>query len=383
MAEINLISALGFPSVEPFIAVLALVICVVGIIVVIVALKPVLDLFPYGYPNARIRARLGRLFDDKQYSEMIEADNEEEVTNYLRGFPEYAKYLETYPVEKALDSQLAESYQTLYTVAPKSIKPVFKALNMKWDIRNIKTIIIATEMNLTRDQTTELLIPFGANYDIIEKLIESNEITDIVAGLEGTPYAQALEDALTEYSEKQMVLPLESALDKFYLTELLRTSATPDEENTRIMHSYVGSMVDIANLTLILRAKADGLKYDSISPYIMEGGYQIRDWKLKDLMESEDAEGVISGIEGTEYSPALSDAITEYNKTGSVAVFEAALDTYLVTKATNLSRKKPFGIGPLVAFVNRKEREIKNLKIIIRGKREENVSNTQIKEMLI
>ena len=67
-------------------------------------------MFPYAYPNARVRARVGRLFSEKQITEIIESDNVDEVQNYLRGFPEYAKYVDQYPLEKALDAQLAETY---------------------------------------------------------------------------------------------------------------------------------------------------------------------------------------------------------------------------------------------------------------------------------
>ena len=63
------------------------------------------------------------------------------------------------------------------------------------------------------------------------------------------------------------------------------------------------------------RQKKDNLSYDDIAPYILEDGYQLREWKLKDLMESPDAvsythlkpqwakavfffEGIIIGISG-------------------------------------------------------------------------------------
>ena len=81
-----------------------------------------------------------------------------------------------------------------------------------------------------------------------------------------------------------MVLALESALDKYYLESLLRSSNVPADENKQILFSYVGTQVDIANLKLIIRAKKDNLSYDDIAPYILEDGYQLREWKLKDLI---------------------------------------------------------------------------------------------------
>jgi V/A-type H+-transporting ATPase subunit C len=54
-----------------------------------------------------------------------------------------------------------------------------------------------------------------------------------------------------------------------------------------------------------------------------------------------------------------------------------------VETAKKISLKNQFGIGPMIGFLSRKEKEIKNLKIIVRGKREEGFTPAMIKEMLV
>ena len=53
--------------------------------------------------------------------------------------------------------------------------------------------------------------------------------------------------------------------------------------------------------------------------------------------------------------------LPEYNETGSVALFEQALDKFLVDSAKSYSMKKPLGIGPIIGFLSQKEVEVKNL----------------------
>lgn len=378
----TLITQIGLTP-ESFIVLLILVVIVVGAIIVIIASRPVLDIYPYLNPSARVRARKGRLFDEKQLSEIIEANDVDEVINYLRGFPDYATHLDNYSLEKALDIELAETHNLLSRIAPKDIQDAFKALAKKSDINNIKSLLAAKEMNMDKNTILNLLIPSGSLYSEIEQLIDANTVTDIVAGLDGTEYASVLEDALPQYEESQMVLPLESALDKYYLENLLDSSGIPSNENSQILYSYIGDQVDVANLKLIIRAKADGLSYDETLPYMIKDGFQLREWKLKDLMESEDVAGVISSLEGTDYSTILSESLSKYNETGSVSVFEKALDEYLLGRAKSLSLKKPLGIGPIIGFLSQKEREIKNLKIIARAKREVNFPASEIQEMLV
>ena len=140
---------------------------------------------------------------------------------------------------------------------------------------------------------------------------------------------------------------------------------------------------DIFNIKIIIRAKVDGLAFEDIEPYMISDGYQIREWKLKELMEAEDVSAVISSLEGTEYAPKLADALNKYNETGSIAAFESALDNYVNEAASDIALKNQFGIGPMIGFLNKKEKEIKNLKIIVRGKREQEYTPSMIKEMLV
>jgi len=379
----TIFTALGFPSVEAFLAAMFLILAVIAVIVVISTIKPVLDMYPYTYPNARVRARNGRLFSEKEFSEIIESQNLEEVKNYLRGVPDYAKYVDMYPLEKALDTQLAETYDLIARITPENSKETFKFLLKKWDIKNIKSILIAKKAGLSSDETLELIVPFGELSDKLDSLIESDTVTEVLNGLEGTEYPKILENAIPVYNETGLLLPIEASLDKYLLQNLLRASATPEDDNTNYLHIYVGTMVDVANIKIIIRAKADNLMYDDIEPYMISDGYQIREWKLKELMEAEDIAGVISSLEGTDYAPMLSDAMSDFTETNSMSGFENALDSHMNETAKKISLKNQFGIGPMIGFLSRKEREIKNLKIIARGKREEGFSSSMIKEMMI
>ena len=378
-----IVTSLGFPSFEAFLALLFLVLAVIAVIVVVSSLRPVLSMYPYTYPNARVRARKGRLFTEKQFSEIIESENLEEVKNYLRGFPDYAKYIDQYPIEKALNVQLAETYDLLARITPDNSKDAFEFLLRKWDIENIKSIIIAKEAGLSHEETLDLVVPFGELSNRLDSLIDAESVTDVINALEGTDYPKYLEDAIPVYQETGLLLPLEAALDKYVLINLLKSVKTPEDDNTALLHEYIGSIVDANNIKTIIRAKADGLRFEDIEPYMISDGYQIREWKLKDLMESEDISGVVNGMEGTEYAPALSGALSEYSEKGSIAIFETALDKYINEKAKNIALKNQFGIGPMIGFLHRKELEIKNLKIIVRGKREQGFTPSMIKEMLV
>jgi len=378
----GLISSFGF-SPESFIALLVVVLAVIGAVIVVITFRPLMEYYPYTYPNARVRAKIGKILNDKQITELADSESLDEVKNYLRGQKDYAKFIDKYPIEQALDANLAESYDLLARIAPKDLKPTFDLMLDQWDIKNIKSVLIAKEAKLNDEETRELLVPYGVLKDDQDKLIEADSVQDIIVALEGTPYAKLLEDALPAYNENKTLLTLESALDNYYYERLLAKSASQADDNTRMLHSYVGTKIDISNIKIILRAKADGLTYDQINPYVINSGYQLREWKLKEFMESEDMNSLLSSIESSEYGSIITDHIPEYNSTQSITVFDEALDSYERDMANNIFRKKPFGVGPIIGFMNKKETEIKNLKIIARSKRGPVLPGSEIKEMLL
>ena len=100
-------------------------------------------------------------------------------------------------------------------------------------------------------------------------------------------------------------------------------------------------------------------------------------------MESEDVLGVISSLDGTKYAQVLNAAVPEYNETGSIDVFEKALNRFLADAAHTYAMKQPLGIGPIIGYLTLKEQEIHNLKIIARAKREKDFPTSQIREMLV
>ena len=62
----TLISSLGL-SQDAFLVLCILIVLVVGAVVVIITSRPILDIYPYLNPSARVRARKGRLFDEKHW----------------------------------------------------------------------------------------------------------------------------------------------------------------------------------------------------------------------------------------------------------------------------------------------------------------------------
>ncbi len=345
---------------------------ITAIIVVLVTTRQFFQFAPYAYPNARVMARKANLLDRKQMMEIIDAKRPEEAFILVEEVPEYKKYMDKFPFEKAMDMQLAETHELIVRISPKKFKEFFEVQLSRWDVQNIKTILVAKEMEVDVEEIKDSIIPFGRlKKDVLNRLIDSENIDEVAEALKDTEYHEIVQEAIPLYREKGLILPLETSLDKYYFEKLLETVPdTSKNKDIEALNSMISTNIDIINLMIILRSRVDGLEFKDIEDYLIPGGHQLNEWKLKDLLDAEKMLDFVSLLEGTDYADVIRDNLPEYEKTGSISTLESALDRYNIELGIILSKTRPSTIGPMMNFLASKEIEIKNLKVILRAKQE-------------
>jgi len=355
------------------------------LVIIVYLIKYLIDNAPYAYVNARVRSMESRLLDDHKLNELIEAGSLVEVVGLLED-TDYGKYISTtskdvYSVEKSLDMHLAHIYKTLAEISPDRSKKILELFEKRYDVKNIKTILRAKYAGLDGESTFKILIPLGRiPENKLRELCEAKTVEEVVNGLEGTEYGKILSENLSIYEESGNLIPLELALDRYILEGLWKVVGI-EGTNEDIFKEFIGRMIDIENLKIILRCKGERVSSEVILNYLLGVGYELPPWKLKELAEAESMEGVVSSLEGTEYSNIISGCLEEYEKCKSAYVFERALDNYLVEIGKKLSLRQPFGVGPIIGFITSKEMEVKKLKVIIKGKME-GLSPRDIRELI-
>ena len=368
-----------------FVALLILTGILILLVIIVYLIKYLIDNAPYAYVNARVRSMESRLLDDHKLNELIEAGSLVEVVGLLED-TDYGKYISTtskdvYSVEKSLDMHLAHIYKTLAEISPDRSKKILELFEKRYDVKNIKTILRAKYAGLDGESTFKILIPLGRiPENKLRELCEAKTVEEVVNGLEGTEYGKILSENLSIYEESGNLIPLELALDRYILEGLWKVVGI-EGTNEDIFKEFIGRMIDIENLKIILRCKGERVSSEVILNYLLGVGYELPPWKLKELAEAESMEGVVSSLEGTEYSNIISGCLEEYEKCKSAYVFERALDNYLVETSKKLSLRQPFGVGPIIGFITSKEMEVKKLKVIIKGKME-GLSPRDIRELI-
>ena len=319
-----------------------------GIAVIAPVTKYALDIYPYLYANTRCSSRLSMLLTKKSYEELLATTSKEETfaqleDSYYRPMVEHAK--EFFSFSGLIYKDLNETYTWLTDIVPPVISPVIKALNLKFEIFEIKHILNNIKENKTVDELKYII-----NEDLKLKLENVKDFQSFSAAVEGTPYSSIIQNKSIENLNE-----INTLLDKYYIENLLQTiSAVKDKKAVEPFFEYVRVLVDLFNIRIIVRS--------------------IDSNKTGDLLESgnlrvDDLTGVTDSaqLESTLSNSVYGGLIGEINNLN----IENGFFKYLVKSAGNIAATYTIKSGAIVRFIIMKEIEIRNLNSLIKLKSED------------
>ena len=351
----------------------------------------------YAYINARIRAMLGRLFNPAAYEALLA---KETPAGLLEGFREspYAQALErtaevpdstlqqeaTTRVDEALRWDLAQSLSKLRRIASSRPRRLVEMLLLRWDAYNLKTIVRGKRAMAPTQEILASTFPVGVlDETALAELVKAPSLRALANTL-GTwriPLARPVRDGLRVLEQSDTLQSLEFELDRWTFAEAFHVTKDGDD-NDRVVRDYLRLLVEKANLLTALRYLEER---SSLSPveaarYFLEGDGRFTRAQYETVVGARDLRHGLSLLAGTPYG-WLREMFAEV-KSLSPTFVERRLDRSLLHEVRGFMRRDPLGIGVAVAYIEQKINEVRNLRMIMRGKSME-LGNEQIAEWLI
>ncbi len=187
------------------------------------------------------------------------------------------------------------------------------------------------------------------------------------------------------------MLPLAVALDKYVYGEIWRAAGKLRGLDKKIARTVVGIEIDAINIKVILRCRAMGISEEQIRRYIIPVSEVFGEKELEGAIRAADIKSSIESLleaaklaMARDYRYVLTDLLREYEASQSLSRLEMVLDRgSLKTSLRMLKRYTPFfNIGLILAFLNLKWSEVKNLRAIVRGV-EDKIPPDKIRKLLI
>ncbi|GAB3023805.1 V-type ATP synthase subunit C [Natronobiforma cellulositropha] len=339
------------------------------------------------YVNARVRSRRAVLFADEDYRKLIRMGPSEiarfmEETEYEREINALGtRFSGVDLIEYALNRNLAKHFDDLLDWSEGRLYDLIGRYLRKFDVWNVKTIIrgIYTETP-TEEVSTDLIRAGELPDSTLDRLLEVDEIDDVIEILGGTVFYEPLSEAYQEFEETGALVSLENALDREFYEHLLDDLGRPQEGPDALYVEFLEAEIDFLNARNALRLARSGADLDPAAYYI-EGGVLFTQAELSRLVGNYD-ELVDHIADSGRYGDRLGGALARLREADSLIQFEHAMDAALLEYADTLSSIYPVSVSAVLSYILAKEREVENIRAIARG-REVGLTEAEIEDELV
>lgn len=310
----------------------------------------------YAYAVGRIRAMEAKLLTEERIDRMAGAGSIDDLMRFL-GETQYADAFSRpgspWKYEAILENEMGK---VLKTVLELSRDPALTGLfQLLYDFHNLK---VALKENYGAEPLDPAYIALGTIP--IERLKESvreeGRIADIPARMRA-----ALEAVRGTFPETPDPNWIDIVMDRAMFQTFLEVAT---REKCLFLYELLKQEIDLINILSFFRIRWEDRDKGFFREAFLEGGTLSRDFMSNIFEENLDA--VPSRFSHTPYGRMVTEGLTYLQAQGSFLVFEKMKEEFLSTFIRRADLIA-FGIEPLIAYLHKKESELRSIRMIFAG----------------
>lgn len=351
----------------------------------------------YPYAVTRIRAMKIKLVPRDEYPRFLNMSQDEIIrkigeSDYKSDIDELSReYKGANLIEHALNRNMATSFQKVLRITEGIPHELVSEYLKKYDISDVKTIIRGKMHGISPADIRTALVSGGSlRYTFLSGLTEKS-YDEVLEALAATEYG----DLLTKLDGANLSA-FENALDKYYYKSLLAIPGFPGSSDRRLFDRFVRREIDVQNLNLLFRLKKANIYFteaseaesgevsqvSNVADLLIDGGLEFGLDALK-VLAALPYEKFVTSLRSSSYWTALQEHV-DGKELADVDLTDISnsLLNFNLKKITSNSLQSIVSIVPILEYVIYKENEVRNLRIIVRGKNA-GMDNNLIKEQLV
>ena len=347
------------------------------------------------YACTRFRVRRTKLLSREAYLRIMRMSIPEVVTHLGRQ-EDYQEIMDlagdfsgAQLIEEAVNRSLARSFRSAMAIAPGDLHTLTREYLARWDIANVMAILRGTVHDVPRRQIRDLLIPAGElDSALLDRLLDLTGCGDVLESLQDWRLYPALAEYYRICGEKGVFARIEDELYQQYYAGLLGLAASGCSGCQELI-AYLRFEIDITNMKNLLRLHCAKEACDiTVVDRTMIPGGNIPLALFRRLYGIGTEEEFISVFLQMAIAPVLARAVRElrqdpnFSSTDAAELvwrrwhqhlrpvheLEMAITRVRLQQMDSLSRRHPFSVLPVLAYLERKRYEVANLRAIARGK---------------
>jgi len=327
----------------------------------------------YGYINARIRAMKSFLLKAEDYFLALRQDTLDTFISFLSSLSGYANEMRkielTQPQELVCDMvlklNLCRTFKKIIRFSEGEPKKLILIILTFWDIYNLKTIIRGILSAQSKEKIRQALIPAGKwDLEFLNCLLENKDLKGLTNDLLKLPDTEPLElekefaQRINNFSLATPLVFLENGLTEVYFKKA-REYLESKDNNKKIVLDYLCLKIDFLNITSVFRKQS----FDEPVRFMVGG--RLSESFLKDLLKTKSIEETLERFRDSLYPWLSEEGRDLYKRSLRISSLESLLRYKLFSFCLNLYTKgDPLSISIPLGFINFKENEITNLRLI-------------------
>lgn len=310
----------------------------------------------YSSANVRIRTYEGRLLDRSVFDRLLSVERASDLYSILLETP-YGDFIDEktskHDFEEVLLLEEKRTFDLAYELAP--LKAVVDIFTLKYDYHNLKVLVKSW---YTKEDLSDLLLPFGAfDRNLLKELVQTRTHKEAPQVL-----IDCLEEVFSYIEDYEEVQGIDIIFDNYYWRHFLEVAEASKEAD---FIELAQRMIDLFNLSTILRSYMMGRKKGFMNAVVAEGGTLPTEQLVSHIQRSLADFGAY--LKSTPYG-SVSDVVIEGLKTtGTLNHFDMLKDDFTM-RYFKEKKMIPFGPSAILGYLYAKETEIKNLRMIFIGK---------------
>ncbi|MBI1870941.1 MAG: V-type ATPase subunit [Chlamydiae bacterium] len=335
----------------------------------------------YSYLNARVRGMKSALFQNSDFQELIRSKNLQEAVEILKN-KHLASYLNNPSheislerVEEALRRDLCQITQTLLNSLEGRPKILFETLLLFWDMEAIKTVLRGKFSERDPDEILSSTFPVGRlNEALLKELSGAANVRSVIEILITwkSIFSKSLGKVLSQFEETQNLFILESTLEKDFLNQINQTLQHLSL-NELSLRKMMNDLKDIFNARSSLRIRGQELTLDQTLEYYLDKGTHLGKGQFIQIVQSETSESACH---------LIASILMISEKPKDEVELERILDQRLFKNGMRSFLGDPLGFDLLLGFLFYKIAEVRNIRLILRGKKT-NISMGKLEKELL
>jgi len=341
----------------------------------------------YAYACTRVKAKKSFLLSRDVYSRMLVMDVHEMgrflgETQYREEVAKFAsRYSGANLVEVVVTRNLAKTYSGILAFTTGHLREMVGNYLKRWDAFNVKTVLRGKTTKVRDEEIVDTLVPAGAfSESYLNSLVAMESVQEIMDALSAEPSLSLTPELIREVVDSGKLARLEDHLDSMFYYDLL-TIVEETDKAERLLRQFIRREIDVTNLKVLLKLKAEKIPEERISKYLIEGGLELDIVKLKNLAQAEGLNPILEELEKISISEDIKPALERFRGDRKLSGITIGLDRALIGTSEKFAHFYPLSVLPIVNYLIRKKVEVDNIRIIARGK--ESGLSTQVIEGLL